>query len=530
MKTNKIIAAASGVFLAMALTLPVTSAAAPAGAELLQSKCSACHVKTDDGFSRIDSQRKTPEGWLMTIARMQISHGLKITDEERRVIVKHLADTQGLAPSETEDARYILERRLNTKEVHKSEDFGEMCARCHSGARTVLQRRTAEEWEHLMHYHVGEFVTLEYQDGSRDRDWFNLALDETVPYLAEHYPLVSDAWSQWQQQPPQQVAGDWSVSGHMSGHGDFAGTMKVTEAAGADLYQVSFDGQWANGDALSGQGQAVVYTGYEWRANLDLDGAAMQQVFALQDDQMQGRMFQRDQDEVGADVVAAREGDGAAARILSLQPAYLKAGQEAELRIVGANLDGEVSLPAGLTLLDTVSSSSSQIIVKVRADQDAHGLHAVAVGGADGGELAVYQRIDQVKVLPEFAVARLGGGEALTPVVQASFDAEAWDAGPDGKLGTDDDLRIGIVPAKWSVEPFDADVAARQDVKFAGTMDSATGVFTPAGAGPNPDRDLMTNNTGNLKVVAEVDADGGPVKGDGQLIVTVQRWNNPPIR
>jgi len=38
---------------------------------------------------------------------------------------------------------------------------------------------------------------------------------------------------------------------------------------------------------------------------------------------------------------------------------------------------------------------------------------------------------------------------------------------------------------------------------------------------------MMTNNAGNLKVIAELEEGGH--KGQGQLIVTVQRWNNPPL-
>lgn len=216
--------------------------------------------------------------------------------------------------------------------------------------------------------------------------------------------------------------------------------------------------------------------------------------------------------------------------MLAVQPGYLKAGEEDELRIVGVGLDGELSLPSGLALLETISRSSTEVVARVRADAAAHGLYALGVGAATGGELAVYQQVAEVRVLPDYAVARIGGEGAPTPKVEARFDAEAWDAGADGKLGTDDDFRVGIVPATWLVEPFDDDAKAMQDVRFSGVMDAVTGVFMPAAAGPNPERRLSTNNAGNLKVVAQVDLDGAPVRGEGQLIVGVQRWNNPPIR
>ncbi|MCY1466016.1 quinohemoprotein amine dehydrogenase, alpha subunit [compost metagenome] len=86
-----------------------------------------------------------------------------------------------------------------------------------------------------------------------------------------------------------------------------------------------------------------------------------------------------------------------------------------------------------------------------------------------------------------------------------------------------------MFPAKWSVEPFNERAKEDEDVKFAGLMDAATGVFVPGDAGPNPQRKQSTNNAGNLKVIAAVDDGGKSLKGEGQMIVTVQRWNNPPI-
>ncbi|WP_068639428.1 quinohemoprotein amine dehydrogenase subunit alpha [Thauera butanivorans] len=528
MKITKIAAAMSGVA-AVGLALASSPAVAAASAEaLLRAKCLACHTETDAGFSRIADQRKSPEGWLMSIARMQIVHGLKITDEERRAVVKHLADTQGLAPSETEGARYALERRLNTMEAFESEQFTQMCARCHSGARVLLQRRPASEWEHLVHFHLGQYPTAEFQAFGRDRDWLGIALKEVVPDLAGKLPLESEAWKAWQARAPQAVDGEWSLSGHMTGRGGFSGVMKVSAGKGQDLHALSFEGRWDDGKPMAGKGQALIYTGYEWRADLVVDGTPMRQVFALEDGVLRGRMFLRDHDEVGADVVASLQRDGNA-RVLAVHPAYLKAGEEGELRIVGSKLDGEVGLPPGVSLLETVKRSAGEVVLRVRAEAAARGVHPVTVGKAGGASLAVYERIGKIEVLPAYAVARIGGNGTPTAKVEARFDAEAWDAGPDGQPGTSDDFRIGVVPARWSVEPFDEVAVRDEDVKFAGLMDEATGVFVPGGAGPNPMRRMSANNVGNLKVVAEVEQGGTPVRGEGQLIVAPQRWNNPPI-
>lgn len=530
LNTTKTLKPLGGGVLALAVALATqTAQAAPEAEQIIQNNCLACHTQEGENqWSRISHQRKSPEGWLMTIARMQVMHGLQISDEDRRTLVKYLSDRQGLAPSETEGVRYALERRLNTSEAFDSQAFTEMCARCHSGARVMLQRRPASEWEHLVHFHLGQWPTTEFQALARDRDWLDLALNEMVPELAEMLPMDSKAWNEWQQQAEAPVDGEWTLAGHMPGKGAFHARMQVTPAQGDDQYRLTLTGEYDDGSALKGEGQAVVYTGYEWRANIEIDGQVMRQVFALKDGQLSGRMFLRDKDEVGADVVAARDAKGAS-RILALQPAYIKAGTEAEISIVGTGLSGMPVLGAGVDVIEVISESPDLIRVRARAAEDASGVVTASVGAADGGRFAIYDRVANVKVVPEFAVARIGGNGSSTPRVEARFEAEAWAAGADGKAGTADDYRIGMMPATWSVAPFDAVAEADRDVHFTGRMNSSTGVFTPAAAGPNPERRMMTNNAGNLKVQAQVQDGGETHNAEGQMIVTVQRWNNPPI-
>ncbi len=519
-----------GGLLALAVALATQTVQAASEAEqIIQSSCLACHTQEgDQQWSRISHQRKTPEGWLMTIARMQVMHGLKISDEDRRTLVKYLADRQGLAPSETEGARYALERRLNTMEAFDSQNFTEMCARCHSGARVMLQRRPASEWEDLVHFHLGQFPTTEFQSLARDRDWLDLALNKMVPELAETLPMDSKAWNEWQQQAEAPIEGDWTLVGHMPGKGDFHARMNVVPVEGEDQYSLTLSGQYADGSELKGEGQAIVYTDYEWRANINIDGQVMRQVFALKDGQLSGRMFLREKDEVGADVVAARDAKGVS-RILVLQPAYIKAGTEAEISIVGTGLSGVPVLGTGVDVVEVISESPDLIRVRARAASNTSGVTTASVGTTEGGRFAIYDRIANVKVVPEFAVARVGGNGSSTPKVEARFEAEAWAVGADGKAGTADDYRIGMVPATWSVAPFNEVAEADRDVHFSGRMNSVTGVFTPAAAGPNPERRMMTNNAGNLKVQATIQDGSEKHSAEGQMIVTIQRWNNPPI-
>jgi len=379
--------------------------------------------------------------------------------------VKYLADTQGLAPEETVGFRYALEQRLDEFEP-VDDEFKTMCGRCHSAARVLLQRRPVEEWRKLVHFHLGQYPSTEYSAGGRDRDWLPVALGETAPQVAEKYAYESEAWQRWQKAKKPELGGEWQLRGHQIGKGDFSGTLRATPS-GPDAFAVAFEGAYARtGEALSGTGQAIVYTGYEWRATLQLGDDKWQQVLAASADgrTLTGRAYQKRHPELGLDLVAYRSGAEA-----------------------------------------TVA----------RRDAPADAL-------ASG-------RVDRISVDPPYQVARVGDGGGPIPKEYAVFDAVAWANGPDGKPDTDDDVRIGAVPATWRVEPWNDLAREERDVEFAGTIDARSGFFTPGDAGPNPARKYGTNNAGNLRVVATARAGERELQGDGHLIVTVQRWIHSPI-
>jgi quinohemoprotein amine dehydrogenase len=144
-----------------------------------------------------------------------------------------------------------------------------------------------------------------------------------------------------------------------------------------------------------------------------------------------------------------------------------------------------------------------------------------AGGGAETVKFAVYRQIDQVDVVPGYAIARVGGGR-LAPV-SAQFEAIASTRLQGGEL-----LALGPVAAEWTSAPFDAEAKRTEDEKFAGHFDKR-GCFLPGGAGPNTAREYSGDNVGNLAVVAKALDGDRAVEGHGHLIVTVQRWNTPPI-
>ncbi len=250
-----------------------------------------------------------------------------------------------------------------------------------------------------------------------------------VPLLAKRYPLDNPAWKKWQSVAPKSDAlvGDWSFSGHLPGKGELAGVMSVS-ADGSDTFKVSVKGQYADGTPFNGDGSAILYTGYEWRGNVTIDGVTMRQVFAAQGNAMQGRMFEAEHDERGLDFVAAKQGS---ARLLAVQPGYLKAGSESEVTLIGSGLSGKPNFGKGVEVLEVIEQSPQRIKVKLKAAANAQpGLRAVTVGTLKGPSLSVYSQIAEVKVVPEFSVARIGEGGGSTPKVQGRFDAEAWARAP----------------------------------------------------------------------------------------------------
>jgi quinohemoprotein amine dehydrogenase len=146
--------------------------------------------------------------------------------------------------------------------------------------------------------------------------------------------------------------------------------------------------------------------------------------------------------------------------------------------------------------------------------------------------IAVYDRVDYVKVVPESALARLGSEHH--PKGYQQFEAVAYQRGADGKPHTADDVELGPIDVNWSVEEFYS-VYGDDDKEFVGSL-NPTGFFTPASDGPNPQRKFSRNNYGDVWVVAtakdEKDKDGRPLAGKSYLVVTVpayMQWDQPEV-
>ncbi len=248
-----------------------------------------------------------------------------------------------------------------------------------------------------------------------------------------------------------------------------------------------------------------------------------------------GRWFDADHEEDGGEWTAIRE--SGTAQVLAVLPRSMRAGSAGTVIVVGNGLGTATPATAaadGPSRRAAAAVSFGEGTVVTNVDRDAHhirawvsvaadaapGLRDVSTGGAVG-KLAVYRQIDQIDVLPGYGIARLGGGR-IAPVT-AQFEAMASTRLPGGEL-----LALGPVAAEWSSIPFDAEAKRTEDEKFAGHFDGR-GCFSPSSAGPNPAREYSGDNVGNLTVLAHARDGDRVVEGHAHLVVTVQRWNTPPI-
>jgi quinohemoprotein amine dehydrogenase len=283
------------------------------------------------------------------------------------------------------------------------------------------------------------------------------------------------------------------------------------------------------GETVTRSGKALVYTGYQWRGRGNGQDPWREVLFVERDwKTMWGRWFTGAYDETGVDVKLMKAGSDAT--VLGTSVTALRTGSTAQaVKIFGINLPASVraedlGLGQGLRVSRVVSARPDEIAIEVDVAATAPvGARDVAVAGVvKPAAFVVYDKIDGIKVLPQAGMARVGGN--VFPKQLQQFEAVGINNGPDGKPDTADDLNLGIVPVKWSLEEYTA-TFGDDDLQYVGTLDQ-TGLFTPNGDGPNPKRSGNRNNVGDVWVVAELDpaaspAAPGPQRARAHLLVTV---------
>jgi quinohemoprotein amine dehydrogenase len=508
----------------------------------LISNCVRCHRRdsTTGIVERLSFERKTPEGWEMSVRRMVQLNKVTLTPADARSIVRYLSNSQGLAPAEVKPGRFEAERRVIEHRYTADRVTENTCRACHSMGRVITQRRTRGEWDLLIATHRGLYPNSDFQSFRRGGppapgDTSNPAhpMETAAAHLARAFPLRTPEWTAWSasmRTPP--IEGTWVLSGNELGKGAFFGRMTITKSATApdEFTSKSTYRYVRDGRVVNRTGKSIVYTGFQWRGRSTESAAdtGLREVMFVEPgwQEMSGRWFKGAYDEFGLDITLTRATAGPALAGVSRRALQTRV-KDQELTLFGANfpravLPDQVDLGPGLKVTRVVKVTPDSISVRVDVDSAATlGTRDLFVAGAamrDG--LLIYDKIHRVKVTPEAGMARTGG--ANFPKQFQQFEAIAVNNGPDGKAATADDIDIGPVPVTWSVDEYGV-TYKDDDIKFVGAIDR-NGLFTPALDGPNPARSASRNNIGDIWVVATwqpPEPGARPVRARAHLVVTV---------
>jgi quinohemoprotein amine dehydrogenase len=542
--------------------IPVTDA-------LTISKCGTCHAKDEKGnLARLSWERATPEGWEEAIKRMVRLNGLTIAPADARSILKYLSTYHGLAPEEAKPVMYLPEHRMVDETNIPNDVVRGACTTCHAFARPLSWRRSKHDWQLLANLHVAlypqaeaHFRSMGRGGGGGGRGAGAAATpaaptqepgDAAVDYLATSAGLHTKEWSDWMpRMRAPKLAGKWLVSAHIAGHGKYFGELTIEPGAADDEFKTKIKlTSVTDGSVLSRTGQSLVYAGYAWRgrsksttpaaANPDDLNKDYREALWFNPDQSkaEGRWFWGEYQEFGVDVTLQRI--SAEPLISVIDKSALKVGSTGvKVRIIGENFPAQVAADdldfgSGIKVTKILSHKSTEIVAEVDTAKDA------VFGRRDvffkrsvlPSAIAVYDKVDYIKVTPDTSLARLGS--ETHPKGYQQFEAIGYQRGPDGKLRTADDVELGPVDVDWSVEEFMA-VYGDDDKAFVGHL-SPTALFTPASDGPNPERKFGRNNYGDVWVVAtsksEKDKEGKPLVGRSYLVVSVPtyiKWDQPEV-
>jgi quinohemoprotein amine dehydrogenase len=543
---------------------PETEPGIPVTDALTREKCGSCHVADGTGnLSRISWVRTTPEGWAQAIKRMVKLNGLVISAGESRAVVRYLASSHGLAPEEARPVAYMPEHRIVEEANIPNETVRAACASCHAFGQPLSWRRSATEWKLLQDMHVALYSQAEVQY-RRPVDERGIAQngggaakgptpgEVALEYVRKVAPLHTPEWAAWSaRMRSPRLDGKWLVSATLPGRGRYFGEMVVAPGARADEFATTITLRGLDdGKLLERRGNGIVYAGYAWRGRngggatgaiaADSPEHEVREALLFSPDQKSatGRWFWGDYEEFGFDVQLLRADAGPV--IAAVTPAALKAGSSGvEVHLFGAALPpataGDIDLGAGVKVTRLVSAAAGEIVAVVDVAPTALvGRHDAGVGSTVfEAALPVYAKVDYIKVAPDASMARLGGSPKH-PKGYQQLAAIGYDKGPDGKVGTADDVAIGPVPVNWSIDEFQA-VYGDDDKQFVGGIDQ-NGLFTPAIDGPNPQRRFGRNNYGDVWAVASAkdltDELGKPLGARSYLVVTVpayKQWDQPEV-
>ena len=488
---------------------------------LVKAKCGSCHAIDQQGnMERVSWERTTPEGWQEVLKQMILGNGVSLTPAEARSMVKYLSTSHGLAPEEARTVMYDAERRIHDETAMASENVRSACAKCHALARPLSWRRSLADWKQLEETHLTRYKAQPNE--------------EALAFLGKTAALRTPEWTAWSAHAGAlNLTGRWLVSAYVPGRGKYYGEMKI-DSAGDDEFTTGVHlKSIKDGSEIVRSGRSVVYAGYAWRGRSkgnapegstpDDPSSDAREVMWIAPDQSraEGRWFWGQYQEFGVDVKLQRPSSNAV--LLALDRASLKTGSQANrIRLIADNLPSQIN-PAdlnfgpGVKVRRIVSRTSTEVVAEVDVAADAPlGSRDVAFQRSVMPKaIAIYDRVDYVKVMPDSSLAAFGDRQHARGYQQ--FEAIGYFRGADGRAHTADDVELGPIDVTWSIEIFYALEGSSTD--FVGKVNS-NGFFTPSAESANNNFDLWVIATAS----SEKDKKGQPLIGKGFLVVTVPTY------
>ena len=366
-----------------------------------------------------------------------------------------------------------------------------------------------------------------------------------MPRAFTFLPLHTPEWDAWiaRARAPN-LAGRWLLTASIPGRGKYYGEMQVQPAdstPGDTEFNTSVLLTSVNdGSGILRAGRGVVYGASAWRGRSkggqptgaapdDVNNEAREVLWIAPDQaSAEGRWFWGQYQEFGFDVKMRRASPDPT--LLLLDRSSLKIGSQANrVRLIGDGLPAHVS-PAdldfgpGVTVRHIVSSTPREVVAEVDVAADARlGKHDVALlGSVAPGSIAIYDRVDYIKVVPDSALAAFGDQTHVRGYQQ--FEAIGYQRGADGRPHTADDVELGPLgllgpndEVAWSLEVFYAAPGSSAD--FVGKV-GPTGFFTPAVDGAKANFDVWVIATAKT----EKGTNGKPLVGKSYLVVTVPSY------
>lgn len=502
---------------------------------MVRQTCGACHKPDPENrLEVIEATRKSPEEWKNVVDRMIRINSAPLDDANFNSIIKELSKKLCLTPDEMSQIAYLnSDENSQYREIPKNDlekRIYTACVRCHTYGKIASHRMTSAQWAENRNLHLGYYPTVIPQ--MREMDWYKESQDLVEP-LAKLFAFDTPERKDWMKnRKDQDISGEWKVFGYQPGLGYYTGTctFKANEQKGEDEYFVEKNVAYQNGTSLKMKGEGTLYGEYHLRyalAPTPLTGR-IEGVFDLNASEMgfKGKWWTvvQDSNAYGNERFCKT---GSSPKVFAVYPAALKAGAEQTLTLVGVNL------PEGITEADIKFPDADVKVVKAEKSDDSKITCQVNVGAnvpagilklnvkdlsyKDG--VKVFDKIDAIKIFPALGRARVSCGAAYPPQ-GVQFVAYGMNFGKDGKAGTDDDLMLEPIDAKWQLEE-EKTRENDDDIKYLNTH-ITNGLYTPVTTyGPIEARHQHAEGTGLIAVVASYADKGSELKDRALLAVTV---------